>query len=227
MREHKLNYSSLLFSALLFAPDPRRVLVIGLGAGVVPREMVFHLRLAQVDVIELDPEILNVATKFFKFKEGSRLKVIIGDAREVVTGMQAAGHEPYDIIILDAFQGDYIPDSLVTVEFLSAVRSLLSETGVVAANMFNTHDWFGSQVRTFGNAFGERLYALHGTRAPATTILFAAGIATGQPEPAGLRSPSSIAARLGLSFDLRMPSRLSARDAARVLRDADLQLMAQ
>ncbi len=222
LREHKLNYSPLLFSALLFAPEPRRALVAGLGAGVVPREMVHYLDSVHVDVIELDLGVLDVAREFFAFKEGPRLKVIPGDAREVMAAMQTAGGEPYNIIILDAFQGDYIPGHLVTVEFLTTVRSLLSEAGVVAANVFNTHAWFGSQVRTFEEVFGGGIYALNGTSAPATTILFAAGSAAPEPGKGIQSSPAEIASRLGLCFELRVPLRQSSAGMdgdCRVLRD--------
>ncbi len=225
LREHKLNYSSLFFSALLFVPEPRRALVAGLGAGVVPREMVHYLDSVHVDVIELDPDILDVAREFFAFKESTRLKVIPGDAREVIESMQAVGGEPYDIIILDAFQGDYIPGHLVTVEFLATVRSLLSETGVVAANVFNTHAWFGSEVRTFEEVFGGRIYALNGTNAPSTTILFAAGSEAPEPGKGIQSSPAEIAARLGLCFELRVPLRFSSAGMGgncRVLRDGEV-----
>ena len=149
LHKHMLNYSSLMFSSLVFVPEPERVLVVGLGGGVVPREFVYYLPDVKVDAIEIDPEIVEVAKRFFFFEESPQIRVRIGDGREIMHRMLTEENKPYDIIILDAFNGDYIPQHLMTTGFLEIVRKMLSDTGVVAANIFNSHPLYPSQVSTF------------------------------------------------------------------------------
>lgn len=209
LHRHMLNYSTLIFSSLLFVPNPDRILVVGLGGGIVPRELVYYLPTVKADVIELDPEIVDVAKRFFFFRENSRIRVRIGDGREVLMRLADENDQLYDIIILDAFNSDYIPRHLMTTGFLNTVKRKLANTGVVAANIFNSHPLYPEQVRTYIEVFGVRLYKLKGTSAPSTTILFAQG----QTAPAlntdlpGSQTISPIAS-LGLKFGLEIPEKL-------------------
>ncbi len=204
-RTHMLNYSSLTFSSLLFVPDPARVMVVGLGGGVVPREFVRCCPGVHVDVVEIDPEIVAVAKRFFLFEEGPRLKVRIGDARQVLRNMVEKLETSYDIIVLDAFTHEYVPDHLMTVEFMQDVRAILSDVGVVVANMFNTHPMYSRQVRTCVEVFGRVLHEVRGKRAPSTSIIFAAGAAARPLNDDAKHQAISLALRLKLSFVPEVP----------------------
>jgi spermidine synthase len=61
----------------------------------------------------------------------------------------------YDLIILDAFNGDYIPFHLMTKEFLEEVKGVLSEDGVVVANVFYSNRLFDAEMKTFLAVFGR------------------------------------------------------------------------
>jgi spermidine synthase len=114
LREHMLEYTMLAFCGLLYKPEPERLLVLGLGGGVIPREMRHYFPELEIDVAEIDPEILPIATEFFRFREDDKLKVHIDDGRMFVK--KQLGRSPavkYDIVILDAFNGDYIPFHLM------------------------------------------------------------------------------------------------------------------
>jgi len=64
-------------------------------------------------------------------------------------------NQKYDWIILDAFNGDYIPEHLMTREFLSEVKSLLSEQGVLTANTFSISKLYAHESATYQAVFGE------------------------------------------------------------------------
>ncbi|MHC4265480.1 MAG: spermidine synthase [Planctomycetota bacterium] len=163
LRQLRLEYSKLAFCGLLYKPEPKKVLVLGLGGGVIPREMHYYFPELLVDVVEIDPEIPKIAKEFFSFSEDARLKVHVDDGRMFIK--KQLGLEPvpkYDIIILDAFNSDYIPFHLMTREFLEQVKGVLAEDGVVVANVFHSNRLFDAELKTFLNVF-ERCQVFFGT----------------------------------------------------------------
>jgi spermidine synthase len=61
----------------------------------------------------------------------------------------------YDLVLLDAFDHEYIPEHLLTREFLLEVRDLLSERGVLAANTFAGSRLYHFESATYHSAFGD------------------------------------------------------------------------
>jgi spermidine synthase len=156
LRQHMLEYTTLAFSGLLYKPEPARILVVGLGGGVIPREMHYYYPSAEIDVAEIDDEIPNAATKFFGFREDDKLKVHIDDGRMFIKKkLRSEDKRKYDVIILDAFNSDYIPFHLMTKEFLEEVKGVMSEDGAVVANVFSINRLYDAEFKTFLAVFGR------------------------------------------------------------------------
>jgi len=156
LRQHMLEYTSLAFCGLLYKPQPKRMLVLGLGGGVIPREMHHYLPTMEIDAVEIDPEIALIAKQFFGFCEDDKLKVHIDDGRMFIKKQLRLDPIPkYDLIILDAFNSDYIPFHLMTKEFLEQVKGVLAEDGVVIANVFHSNRLFDAELATFLSVFGR------------------------------------------------------------------------
>lgn len=156
LRQHMLEYTTLTFCGLLYNPEPQRMLVVGLGGGVIPREMHHYFPELEIDVAEIDPQIPPIATQFFGFREDDRLRVHIADGRMFIKKQLRSDPAPkYDLVILDAFNSDYIPFHLMTKEFLEEVKGVLAEDGVVIANVFYYNRLFDAEFKTFLAVFGR------------------------------------------------------------------------
>jgi spermidine synthase len=156
LRQDMLSYTRLAFCGLLYEPQPKRMLVLGLGGGVIPREMHYYFPALVIDIAEIDPEILKTAEQFFGFREDDRLRVHIADGRMFIREhLRSEPVEKYDIIVLDAFNSDYIPFHLMTKEFLEQVKGVLAEDGVVVANVFQNNRLFDAELATFLAVFGR------------------------------------------------------------------------
>ena len=156
LREHMLEYTRLAFCGLLYAPEPKKMLVLGLGGGVIPREMHHYLPALEIHVVEIDPEIPLIAKRFFGFRQDDKLRVHIADGRMFIKKQLRRDPVPkYDIVILDAFNSDYIPFHLMTKEFLEEVKGVLAEDGVVIANVFYSNRLFDAELKTFLAVFGR------------------------------------------------------------------------
>lgn len=156
-------YVRMTLGGLLVNPDPKRVLVIGLGGGSIPLVLAEMFPQAHIDVVEIDEAVVKVANRYFNFAETDKLKVHVADAR-VFTKRAALRKLSYDLIILDAFTGDYIPEHLMTLEYLQETKAILSEPGVLIANTFSTSDLYDHESVTYHEVMGDYFnFKMHGT----------------------------------------------------------------
>ncbi len=125
-----LEYAAYLHTTLAIKPDAARTLVIGLGGGSVVKRMWRDYPAMRIDAVEIDPEIVEVAHRFFALPKDKRIRVFVGDGREFVDQTP----KTYDIVIVDAFDEDRVPRRLTTEEFMRAARDRLAPDGVVAYN---------------------------------------------------------------------------------------------
>lgn len=110
-------------------PQARRVLVLGMAAGIVP------MRLArqgiEVTVVDINPDAPEVASRHFGF-DPALASVVIEDARTLVRRCQ----QPFDAVVIDLFQGDSSPDHLMTREFFQSAARCLVPMGSLVINVF-------------------------------------------------------------------------------------------
>lgn len=148
-----LNYTKMLLGALYLQPEPRRILIIGLGGGAMPTVLQKILPAATVDTVELDPSVLKVARQFFGFSPVKSTSVFVEDGRVFVKRAQRQGIK-YDLVILDAFDHVYVPEHMLTRDYLLEVKALLAQDGVLAANTFSASRLYDAESATYASVFG-------------------------------------------------------------------------
>lgn len=148
------SYTKMSFAGLLLNPDPKKILIAGLGGGTLPLAFNDMFPDAEIDVVEVDQAVVNVAKGFFFFEENENMRVAVNDARVFVKRAGILG-EKYDFIILDAFGGDYIPEHLLTREFLEEVKAIMTDDAVLVANTFSTSRFYDHESVTYQRVFGE------------------------------------------------------------------------
>jgi spermidine synthase len=129
------GYARMMLTGLLLQPDPKSILIVGLGGGTLPTTLNEIYPEARIDVIEIDPAVVTVAETYFDFRSNDQIRTFVQDGR-VFTKRAAMRGEEYDLIMLDAFNGDYIPEHLMTAEYLDETKAILTDDGVVVANTF-------------------------------------------------------------------------------------------
>lgn len=150
------SYTQMSMASLLLNPNPASVLIVGLGGGTLPMALRDLLPNARIDTVEIDEAVVRVAKEYFGYREDEYNRAIIQDAR--VYGKRSALRGlTYDLIILDAFNGEYIPEHLMTVEFLEEMRALLSDDGVLVANTFASSQLYDFESATYAAVFGDFL----------------------------------------------------------------------
>ena len=116
---------------------------MGLGVGIVPRD--FANGGARVDVVEINPAVVEVATRFFDFQP-EKVSLTTDDGRHFLNRCS----KKYDAVILDAFLGDSSPSHLLTREAFASVRRVLRPGGALVINCFANleagHDFFAASL---------------------------------------------------------------------------------
>lgn len=156
------SYAQLMaLSALTwrgFIPQTKaRVLIVGLGGGILCRWFLNHFAHAKVEVVEPDAEVLRIAREVFELDRS--VKVWSTDGR---TFFEKATQK-YDIIVLDAFDETYIPSDMLSAEFLNLVKRCLRKDALLIANGWVSKDFNPYENRTYQEVF-ENLWELK--RAP-------------------------------------------------------------
>jgi len=157
------DYTRMMMAALYLNPSPQRILVIGLGGGTLPGALQKLLPAANIDVAEIDPAVVRVAGKYFGFAPGPRTSVFEEDGRVFAKRMAKQGIR-YDLIMLDAFDHEYIPEHMLTREFLQEIKALLTPDGVLAANTFATSKLYDFESATYFSVFGQFYRLKRGNR---------------------------------------------------------------
>jgi spermidine synthase len=149
-------YARAVTIAAIYPQDVKRVLVVGLGGGGLSTYLARFLPDATIDSVELDPGVIDVAKKYFGIRETSKSRFFDSDGRVFLNRHK----EPYDLIIVDAFTGSYIPFHLMTKEFYSLVRDRLTPHGVAAFNILPGTKLYDSNLRTLTTVF-DRVDLFH------------------------------------------------------------------
>jgi SAM-dependent methyltransferase len=112
-------------------PHPRRALVLGGGAFHIPRDILQRHPQSVVDVVEIDPAVIEAARSEFALRDDPRLHIYIDDARAAIHRLEPG----YDVIIIDVYGNSGVPWHTTTREAISELEAVLAPGGVVVANV--------------------------------------------------------------------------------------------
>ncbi len=144
-----VDYTRLMTLGVAYPPKVERILEIGLGGG----RTVSYLKAAMPDTavlaVELDRDVVDLAKKYFQFKETASLRTVVSDGRAFLM----RDPERWDVIMVDAYRGPFVPFHLLTKEFYTLVKSRLQPGGVVVQNIEPTTMLFDSATATLASVF--------------------------------------------------------------------------
>ena len=129
----RLIYSRYTSLGLAFRPDAKKILIIGLGGGSIPKKLQKEFPSLEVDVVEIDPEVIQMAKNQFNVRDGKNLRLYAQDGRLFLTRTTNL----YDIILIDAYYADAMPFHLATREFFELAQRKLTSNGIIVANLIS------------------------------------------------------------------------------------------
>ncbi|MBK5105144.1 MAG: polyamine aminopropyltransferase [Burkholderiales bacterium] len=155
--ELALDYTRAMMAFLLFLPQPREALMIGLGGGSMARYIHQRMPGTRTTVVEINARVLAAARSMFHFPaDDARLSVEIADGADYV-----AGHaESADVLLVDGFDDGKQPPALCTQAFYDAAYAALRPGGVMTVNFMAEEKKLDVFLQRIENSFDERVICL-------------------------------------------------------------------
>ena len=145
-----LSYTRAMMAFLLFHPQPRHVVHVGLGGGSLAKFTYKHFPAAKTTVVETDEKVLLVARQYFYVPpNGDRFVV------EVAEGSQWVARHPgcCDVLMVDGYDGVEQVEELCTANFYAAAAAALEPDGVLIVNLWSSDERFDAYLQRIEAAF--------------------------------------------------------------------------
>lgn len=146
-----VGYEASIIGSIFIPKKLNNILILGLGGGRMGNIINHYLPNINIENVEIDPEIVYVAKRYFQFNENENNKVIVSDARLFLNHTKSQ----YDLIIVDIFNGLTVPYHVSTREFFQTVLSRMSPNGCVAMNVSAKKSNYTSLLKTFSSVFSN------------------------------------------------------------------------
>jgi spermidine synthase len=148
--EIALKYYKIMLYSLSFVKNPSNILVLGMGAGIMPAQISKYYPNACIDVVEINPDLPYVAKQYFNFPESKNINIYIQDAYEFVMKAQ---QKQYDLILFDVFDETYIPQQFLSKNFMLQIGDILKENGIAAFNTFTNSKTYKQEEKLITSSF--------------------------------------------------------------------------
>ncbi|HTD73873.1 MAG TPA: fused MFS/spermidine synthase [Steroidobacteraceae bacterium] len=148
------EYTRKMMGFLAFQPNPKQILVIGLGGGSLVKYCHRHLPTTRIIAVEIDPDVLALRSQFLVPPDDHHLTVIQADGADHVARMADRG-EQINAILVDAYDHAGIATSVVERSFVENTKRILGTNGVFVMNLVADDADAKRHVETVRQVFGS------------------------------------------------------------------------
>jgi spermidine synthase/MFS family permease len=137
-------------------PEEQRILVVGGGGYTFPRCVRSRIPTTQVDVVEIDPGVTQVAYSELNLDPKLNIQSFHMDGRQFVAEKARHGH--YHLVTLDAVNDFSVPAHLMTKEFNEEVKKTLTDDGIYLVTVIDfVHEGklWKAAARTLSQSFAH------------------------------------------------------------------------
>ena len=193
-------YTRYMTAALPYAAKLDRILEIGFGGGTTAWYLHRYLPNTKITSVELDEKVFELSEKYFGIRKGPNFDVHIRDGRRHLM----RSREKYDVLMIDAYRGPFVPFHLMTKEFYEFAKARMQPGGVLVQNVEPTTMLFEAAVATLRSVFDQvEFYAASGN---VVTVAY-----DGPRRPLVTLEKTATALQTHHKFRYRLPKLLKAR----------------
>jgi spermidine synthase len=144
-----VTYTRYSTVALAYSSGLENMLEVGFGGGRTAWYLHRHVPTLDITAVELDPAVVDLAKKHFGVRTEDKFKIEVADGRNYMVKSPGT----WNIIMIDAYRGPFVPFHLLTEEFFKLVKTRLKPGGVVVQNVEPSTMMFDSAVATIQRVF--------------------------------------------------------------------------
>jgi spermidine synthase len=112
----------------------KNILLIGGGVYTLPTSISALNDFVNIDIVEPNEELDEIAVKYFEYKTNSKTMIYHVGGQEFLK----TSTKKYDLIIIDAYHEDQIPEDFQSISFTKLIKQALSIGGTVAFNIISS-----------------------------------------------------------------------------------------
>ena len=127
------KYVKMMLYAISYNSNPKKVLMLGMGAGIISSKIATYFSRTIIDIVEINPIVPKIAKEYFGFIKTANINIFIEDGYSFAMNLQPSS---YDLIFIDVFDNNYIPPQFLQDIFFKQIKKILTENGIVAFNTF-------------------------------------------------------------------------------------------
>jgi len=147
------EYTRKMMAFLLFNPDPKHIVMIGLGGGSLAKFCYRHLPRSRITVVEICEDVIALRDEFCIPRDDERFRVVHDDGARFVQQLA----EPMDVLLIDAFDAEGIALSLAKSDFYGGAARQLTDNGMLVMNFWGPCDRYVDNLMQARTAFGDSL----------------------------------------------------------------------
>lgn len=146
----ELHYTRSMMAFLLFHPEPREILMVGLGGGSMAKFVHHYMPGCRTTALDINPQVIAIArSHFFLPPDDERLSVLEEEGAQYVATHPACA----DVILADGFDGRTLAEPLSTQMFFTDCRRALTHNGVFAINLWGSDKNFPTYLQRINESF--------------------------------------------------------------------------
>lgn len=162
------TYTRKMMAFLLFLPEPRHILMIGLGGGSLAKFCYRHLLQTRISVVEINADVISLRKQFLIPADDERFEIIHDDGATYLARVP----QELDVILIDAFDERGAAPSLASLDFYRQASQSLSPDGVLVVNLSGQKTRHPLHVQSLCKAF-DGTVVLVPVQAEGNVLLFA------------------------------------------------------
>jgi spermidine synthase len=148
-----LDYTRTMMGFVLFNPAPMHVLMIGLGGGSMLKYMHSNLPMADITTVEISQGVIDMRHEFLIPPDDARHRIVCADGAAFLRKPP----NTYDLILVDGFDGQGLPEALCSRSFYKHCREALTPGGLLVANVQADTTQTREILQRLGKAFSSAM----------------------------------------------------------------------
>lgn len=134
----------------------QKVLLLGYGLGSIPQILQTQYQLnCHYTAIEIDPAVIELAKKYGYLPEQSKIDIFCADAYDFVK----SDHTQYDLICVDVFIDDTVPENVESEAFLHNLSRLVQpNNGILLYSRMQKDAFQKSSTQSFKNQLFKKVF---------------------------------------------------------------------
>ncbi len=154
-------YARAMMAWQLFKDNPDKLLMIGLGGGILTKYYLYHFPECRIKAVEYRKTVVKIARSHFGLPLDPRLKIVIGDGGQYIRKQARKQIDHHDLLIVDAFDQEGLAEPVKQQAFFDDCKSLLTDDGILIVNLWSTDKSLFEEIAWYlGRSFDWRVLFL-------------------------------------------------------------------